>query len=101
MKEKSPSKSPFASGQNVSEFKKCLVEEFQKTEKFNAVKVPNNFEPYFREYRKLKIRQPKEALFTYEPSEIRKKNNLPFKHYFLEGKEVLESYKNKLDLIRE
>jgi hypothetical protein len=78
-----------------------LVEEIQKGEKFSIVKVPNDFDPYFREYKRLKIRPPKEALFNYEASDIRKKNNLPFKHYFLEGKEIVSSYREKIDLIKE
>lgn len=108
--ESSPGVSPKERGLNasrhdsnlkkMSEFKKGLFENSQFGV-FNVEKVSDDFKPFIREFKKLRPKKYKYPIYFYEKDEIRKKFNLPFKHYFMERREEDEfNLKEKLEKIK-
>lgn len=86
----------------ISELKRSLMEG-EKNEKFILQKLSSEFEPYFREFKKIKLRRVKDLIYNYNKNETRSQFNLPFKHYFKENKKnkIFDLYNSKVEQIKE
>lgn len=86
----------------MSEFRREVLERSENSnDNFIVEKLPEDFKPFIREFKKLKARKYKESFYSYKQNEVRTKFNLPFKHYYLERKEQSEMIlKEKLEKIK-
>lgn len=86
----------------MSEFRREVLERNENiNDNFIVEKLPEDFKPFIREFKKLKARKYKESFYSYKQNEIRSKFSLPFKHYYLERNEQSEIIlKEKLEKIK-
>ena len=87
----------------MSEFRREVLEgKAGSPSNFQIERLSEDFDPFIKEFKKLRPRKYKDQIYQYNRSEVREKFNLPFKHYFLEKQAKDElNLKEKLEKIKE